>query len=300
MRKDRDGHTGVVICCTGYRSGMGTTTGMTVLAAGLSLAGCRVLMIGDRSLQEGMFGGRSGTVSGFCGMDEIMRLFRSGPLDGKDIEACTVCMRDSLFFLQMSKPDGQHPAEDEITRGVVRRVIRECTREFDCVLIDMDGYRESDSGMSVDADALVVSIPQDPEAVNRLESDPRYAQRRSFYLINRYDRMSENDLVALRVRCRKLRHDNTWVIPYDTGLHDAMTGKRALRYLEPVFTRKQGMPESLAGTESLFFRSSVNRAVMQLILQLQIPLSGRSQGSGKEGTVCGYKKTGIGKKRLFG
>lgn len=277
-----------------------------MFAAGLAAAGCRVLLTGTfrqgETVEEAILGRRSAReLYGFCGMDELIRLFRAGRIGKNEIDSCTVKAGGSLYLLPGTDARICTEEENEITRSVIRRVIRECAGCYDCVVIDCGDYREADKTLIGECEALVVNLPQDPVRINRAFSEMNCDRKGIFYMIGRYDRASENDLLSLRIRCRGLRHDNAWVMPYETALFDALTGGRFLSYSGTACKKiVKGSTDSGEGLAGNYLQSSLNRAVMQLIGKLGITVKKRRPAEvRKEKVSGGIAKIGTGRKRIF-
>lgn len=287
MRSENKTVSGVRICIAGADRGTGTTTGAVMFAAGLAGAGSRVLLTGTfrqgETFEETVLGRRSAReLYGFSGMDELIRLFRAGRIGKNEIDPCCVRTGGSLYLLPGTDARICTEAENEITKSVIRRIIRECSGCYDCVVVDCGDYKDADRELIRECDALIINLPQDPVRINRFLEGFRCEAPKVFYMIGRYDRASENDLLSLRVRCRELRHDNAWVMPYETALFDALAGGRFLSYSET------------------YLQGSLNRAVMQLIGRLKINVTKKDQKRRRrEKAEGGIGKIGTGRKRIF-
>lgn len=195
------------------------------------------------------------------GIDSLIRCIKRKMPQKDDVENCCVqVLSNAELMLLPGSQVGNYEVYYKTFCETIVPVFRETEKYFDAVLIDTNpGMNQINHQLLEEADLVVVNLSQNIGVLDLYFNNiPKELERKKvFYMLGSYLADSCYNLENLRLRYRRLKKNNSGVIPVNVGFMDAISGGRMQDYFETNL-------ECVRGDTNYIFMREVIRAVERL------------------------------------
>lgn len=187
------------------------------------------------------------------GLDALIRCMKSREITGEIIDSCSVSIiKDKMDLLLGTKQSSRDIFEADISKLMVK-IINSGGSFYELVFVDVNsGTGEITMNLLENADVVVVNLRQNEEMLTQyFNTYDRWIMEklngRIFYLLGAYDKASKYSLHNLRRRYKRLKSNNSGIVPYSIQFSDCFSDGSLVKH----FTRNMNLDE--ANIEDEFF-----------------------------------------------
>lgn len=171
---------------------------------------------------------------GEIGIDQAAHLYTANQFD--KVKTCTITISEQLSVLPGTTKPNRETFDNEEERLIQRKVIRELSRYYSEVVIDVNaGYGEQSMTVLSAADNVVVCLRQNKKMIEDLLTNKEFqtiaSKKKVYFLFGEYDDMSKLSLRNVRKKYKELSKANSGAIPYCTAYKDAISDCSVFGYL---------------------------------------------------------------------
>ena len=156
------------------------------------------------------------------GVDRLIQGIRSG-MNAKQLltSSCITLAKQCIDFLPGTNAKYRDLYEQEI-KTTFREILSLAEACYEMVFVDVStGQKDLMDTIWQEADVIIVNLCQNKRVIEDFFERFPVDYQKMLFLIGNYDPYSENNLKNLCNRFKKLKKDQTFVIPYNTEFRDA-------------------------------------------------------------------------------
>lgn len=166
-----------------------------------------------------------------AGMDSLVRIFKSEPLQSENIEACCIDIyQKCLRVLPATRKKNQEVYEAELA-PMVPYFINACSDCFQQVYVDVGSdTSKSTERVFEEADMIVVNLSQSRVLLDEYFMQCHRFSKKVFYIIGQYQRSSKYNINYICNHYRIKKHQIGYIC-YESGFMDGMSDGEVISYL---------------------------------------------------------------------
>ncbi len=166
------------------------------------------------------------------GMDAVLRHFRSGNVTEEQVSDCSIRISENLYLLAGTKTSSREGYESSIVRSMILHIVSIIEQYYDMVFVDTNSGNNTNSLKIIEeCDIVVVILRQDRYLLDSLFENDVIKNKEVFYLFGDYDNESKYSISNIRHIYRKIKKNNSGIIPHNPGYNDAICDEKVLKYL---------------------------------------------------------------------
>jgi len=205
------------------------------------------------------------------GLDACIRHFKSGSITGENVSDCSIKISDNLYLMAGTKNSSREGYESRIVKNMITHIIGVIEEFYDLVLVDTNsGNNEYSMRIIDECDMVIVSLRQDRYLLDSFFENVGFDTKKIFYLFGDYDTDSKYSLTNLKLIYRKIKRNNSGVIPHNSRYKDALCDEKVFRYLKNNFYSDKDM------FDNRFFINLIDTAdrILEFAEEIMINTSG--------------------------
>lgn len=218
--------------------GTGTSSGLIAMSAAVSVIYPEKTVITQthynlNNLERPLLG-TAGTLDFFrdTGVDALIRFFKSGNITEEQVESCSIKMNEKLYLLAGTKIHNREGFENNVARNMLVHIFSCLEKYYDLVFIDTNsGDNELSMRIIDECDAVVVSLRQNRDFLDRFFESSLSDYDKVFYLFNDYDIESKYSIHNLRNLYKRMNVRNSSFIPHNADYMDAICDEKVMKYI---------------------------------------------------------------------